>query len=321
MSSFLYKLRFTAPVHFGPSDAALSLYSSEESFRADTLFSALCHTLLSADGETALESLFEAVRSGELKLSDAMPWRGDDLYLPKPFFQGKSSEDLPSHLRKAVKKLRWIPIRGFEAFSDSVHGGRPFVPPENESFGVHEEHTKAAVSEGEDTVPYQVGAFRFRDGCGLWFILCCPEGEAGRYEKLIRLLGLGGIGGELSSGYGSFEIEDLIPLDDASDGQTGWLSGALVKEGGTYLLLTSSLPPDEGLEAVLDGAFYGLIRRGGFIQSETYSDEPQKKDTQYFLASGSVLRRRFSGGLLTVGNAGNHKVYRYSSPVFLGVDL
>lgn len=45
MSCFLFSLRFTAPVHFGLSDAAMSLYASEETFRADTLFSALCHTL------------------------------------------------------------------------------------------------------------------------------------------------------------------------------------------------------------------------------------------------------------------------------------
>ena len=46
MSCFLFSLRFTAPVHFGLSDAAMSLYASEETFRADTLFSALCHTVL-----------------------------------------------------------------------------------------------------------------------------------------------------------------------------------------------------------------------------------------------------------------------------------
>ena len=62
-------------------------------------------------------------------------------------------------------------------------------------------------------------------------------------------------------------------------------------------------------------------RRGGFIQSETYAAEPQKKDTQYFLAAGSVLKRKFSGGLFNVGESGKHPVYRYSAPVLLGVSL
>ena len=46
MNYFLFKLRFETAVHFGPSDAALSLAASEEHVRADTLFSALCQTAL-----------------------------------------------------------------------------------------------------------------------------------------------------------------------------------------------------------------------------------------------------------------------------------
>ena len=65
MSCFLFSLRFTAPVHFGLSDAAMSLYASEETFRADTLFSALCHTALHAEGEAGVTRLCEAVRRGE----------------------------------------------------------------------------------------------------------------------------------------------------------------------------------------------------------------------------------------------------------------
>lgn len=81
MSCFLFSLRFTAPVHFGLSDAAMSLYASEETFRADTLFSALCHTALHAEGEAGVTRLCEAVRRGELTLSDAMPYCGDTFYL------------------------------------------------------------------------------------------------------------------------------------------------------------------------------------------------------------------------------------------------
>ena len=50
MNCFLYRLRFNTPVHFGSSDSALSLYESEDHFRADTLFSALCHTALQLFG-------------------------------------------------------------------------------------------------------------------------------------------------------------------------------------------------------------------------------------------------------------------------------
>ena len=128
MSCFLFSLRFTAPVHFGLSDAAMSLYASEETFRADTLFSALCHTALHAEGEAGVTRLCEAVRRGELTLSDAMPYCGDTFYLPKPFIHAPSSEELPAKQRKTMKKLRWLPMHAFERFSVSVHGGAAFVP-------------------------------------------------------------------------------------------------------------------------------------------------------------------------------------------------
>ena len=66
MNYFLYQLEFNTAVHFGGSDSALSLYQSEDHFRADTLFSALCHTALQLDGESGLNRLLELARKGEL---------------------------------------------------------------------------------------------------------------------------------------------------------------------------------------------------------------------------------------------------------------
>ena len=50
MDYYLYKLKFDGAVHFGQSESALSLYTTADHFRADTLFSALCHTAGSASG-------------------------------------------------------------------------------------------------------------------------------------------------------------------------------------------------------------------------------------------------------------------------------
>ena len=71
MNCCLYQLRFNTAVHFGGSDSALSLYSSEANFRADTLFSALCHTALQVSGPDGVEKLIGLVRQGALLLSDA----------------------------------------------------------------------------------------------------------------------------------------------------------------------------------------------------------------------------------------------------------
>lgn len=316
MSYLLFKLAFDAPVHFGPSDSALSLYTSEEFFRAYTLFSALCHT---AGDE--LDRLVKSVQNDCLRFTDAMPWRGDALFLPKPCFSAERTSDISPELRKKVKKLKWIPVSAMNAFTASLRGEEPFIPQNADRFGRLEERTRAAVSDGEDAVPYQVGAFRFDDDCGLWFIAECREEDASWLEHLVTMLGYSGIGGKTSSSFGAFHLDDLVYLDDPFDDETEWLSSALHTDADRYLLLTSCLPAESELDAVIPSASFQLVRRGGFVQSDSYAAAPQKKQTQYFLSSGAVVGRRFNGGLFDVGQHGNHPVYRYSRPIFLGVDL
>ena len=110
MNYFLFKLQFDIAVHFGGADSALSLYTSEETLRADTLFSALCHETLVQHGEEALEQLCAQVRQGKFLLSDTMPWYGETFYLPKPIAASESTEEVETTLRKKVKKLAWMPV-------------------------------------------------------------------------------------------------------------------------------------------------------------------------------------------------------------------
>lgn len=100
MNYFLFKLQFDTAVHFGGADSALSLYTSEETLRADTLFSALCHETLVQHGEEALEQLCAQVRQGKFLLSDTMPWYGETFYLPKPIAASGSTEEVETTLRK-----------------------------------------------------------------------------------------------------------------------------------------------------------------------------------------------------------------------------
>ena len=104
MNYFLFKLQFETAVHFGSSDAALSLATSEEHVRADTLFSALCQTALCLYGPEGAEELCGQVQEGKLLLSDTMPWRGDTLFLPKPVTPVETEQDLPSDQKKKRKK-------------------------------------------------------------------------------------------------------------------------------------------------------------------------------------------------------------------------
>ena len=85
MNYFLFKLSFHTPCHFGSSDSALSLYTSEDHFCADTLFSALCHTARTLYGNSGVEALIEKAQKDQLFLSDACPGAASGTICPARF--------------------------------------------------------------------------------------------------------------------------------------------------------------------------------------------------------------------------------------------
>lgn len=321
----LHKLAFDAAVHFGGTASSLSLYRSEDHFCADTLFSALCHTALSLGGQEELAALCREAGEGNLLLSDGMPWLDETFFLPRPTVSAQSETELPAARRKALKKLRWIPVEDFAAFSASVRGGPAYDPDAAQpDFGLRASVAKVQVIPGADARPYQVGLYRFRDNAGLWFLAgCATQALAEELQRLVEGLSLSGIGGETSAGYGAFHLADtVIFLNEPFDPVTEWLYAALCDEKAErQLLLSTSLPSDEELTALLPESEYMLTRRAGFVRSADFAPEARRKATQLFLSAGSVLPGRFRPKLYQVGEAGTHPVYRLSAPLFLGVTL
>ena len=322
----LYKLKFDGAVHFGQSESALSLYTTADHFRADTLFSALCHTALSLWGEDGVQALVKQAEADELLLSDSMPWRElaheDVFYLPKPCAVSEKKREIPAELRKKMKRLLWIPVSDMGRFEQSIRGDALYKP-KDEAFGIASERTSVSIAEGADATPYQVGSFRFYPDCGLYIIVGVrTEAQAERMDRLISALGMSGIGGKISSGYGSFTVEERIDLCAPFDAQTKWLHDALEKRDAKHqLLLTTSLPADDELEDALEGAQYQLVRRAGYVQSDTFAKSPVRKRTQMFMAAGAMLNRPFRGALYTVAQNERHAVVRYAKPMMLGVSF
>ena len=319
MNYYLFKLRFDTAVHFGTSDSALTLSSAEAHFCADTLFSALCHSAVSLYGSSAADRLCDDVRAGKLVLSDGMPWKGDSFYIPKPYLNSEIALDVPETLRKKMKKLRWIAIDTFGSFFSSIRGEQIYEP-EDDRFGVREEHTKVQIKEMV-AVPYPIGVFRFFDNCGLYFIAGTnDEASAKHLHTLLTGIGLSGFGGRGSTGYGRFQVVEMIDLSKSEKPEHLFWQNALSAESGRYILLTTSMPDDAEWEETLHNAQYQVTRRGGFAHTES-TPHAFKKRTQYFLSAGSVLTRRFRGALFAVGSKPTDRVFRYSVPIMLGVDL
>ena len=330
MSYFLIRLRFNTAVHFGASDSADSLSLSLDHILADTLFSALCHTALQLYGESEVERLISMAKAGSFKLSDTMPWRvdekGDDeWYLPKPMIHSNHKTEISHDEQKKLKKLKWISVNDFQKYIDSVNDKVKFAP-ENEAaqFGFDECVTRVAIDESSGNTPYRVGLYRFCEDCGLYIIAEIDDEYEERLASLLYTLGCNGLGGKVTSGLGKFDFDaadDMLKLDANNSYAPEWLHRALTNPSRANMLLTSSLPRDDELEKSLDGASYLLVRRGGFAMSESFAPTPTKKRTQYFFRAGSMFERRYDGDVYIVGKGAAHSVYRYSKPIFLGVEV
>lgn len=311
MEYFLYKLNFSTALHIGKDAGAVSLDSSRMAIHADTLFAALC---CEAAGDERLARLVECFREGTLTISDALPFAGEELFLPRPvLYTGNSRREGDAGLKKALKDLEYIPLSFFGEYLKGLT--RTEIDPDKlkVSFGQSVVVTRAALKGNEQPMPYHLAAWRFVPGAGLYLIVRRKGEAAGQLlTSLLTRLGLSGIGGKQSSGWGKFEV--------SRGGMPPELLKLLQDEEAPYqMLLGTALPPDEELDRALENSWYSLVRRGGFVRSATYAPGQLKKRTIYMLASGSCLRRRFKGGMFDLSDNGAHPVWRCGNSLFVGV--
>ena len=294
----LYRLSFPNGLHAGEHN----LDESQSIVRADTLFSALfIEAMKHADGTA--EALLEAARSSSFLISDAFPYIGETEYLPKPMCRVEVQDRQgDSVIKKAFKSLTYIPMNQLNRYME----GKLDALAEKEKLsglGVHDLKTSAAIAGQEETMPYHVGAFYFNRGNGLYVIMGMEDTAC---ESLLYSLSYDGLGGKRSSGFGRFVVEAVRDLDE--DPFKG--------EGSLYMTLSTALPAEEELEDALKGASWQMLRRGGFVASETYADEQRKKKDLYVMAAGSCFCSRFAGDVYDVSDGGTHPVYRYAKPLF-----
>ena len=305
MNYYIYRLKFKTPVHFGDG----RLNGSIGVIYADTLFSALCCEAVAMYGKSGAEKLFNAVNDGKMLISDTMPY-ADTLYLPKPMTLVGSNEKGDSSLKKKFKNLKYIPVKDLNVF---LSGG---YEPKESSFGKEDIRVCVRVNEEEDPDPFDVGIYDFfhsendKQNTGLYFIAGLSDDFCDTFDELMTSLSYSGIGGKRSSGYGKFSFTKM-------DG------AALAKrfEGNfkMYMSLSISMTDGDELKDIIPNASYELIRRGGFVFSGDYSDDPLKKRDMYCFKSGACFDRRFDGKVFDVSDGGAHPVYRYAKPLLFGI--
>lgn len=293
------------------------------------------------------DGLLDAARCGSLRLSDAFPYIGDTLYLPKPMVAADAfdaqnrarearGERMDSRERKANKQLAYIPAASYPSYLAGTFDALAAL----ESFELGKASLQARVNltraDGGDALPFFVGGYSFASDAGLYFI------SSGTYdlEPLLEQLSYSGLGGKRTSGYGRFEfcVQGDNPLaqvkrrgsQQAQTRQKGKskrskrraaAQTAQASQPKTHVLLSSALPTSGELtDALLKGARYKLIHRGGFVQSTSRSNTPQKKRDMYLFAAGSTFERKFEGDVFDVNaTLGSHPVWRYAKAMWAEV--
>ena len=134
----------------------------------------------------------------------------------------------------------------------------------------------------EEPQPYRVSTYHFTDGSGL-YIIAGMESEKDQecLDELFESLQYTGLGGKKSSGMGRLKCRVCdIPRE---------IKEQLTKKASMHLLLSTALPEDEELEDILKGATYSLLKRSGFIDSQTYAAQQMKKVIFMFFLRVPVL--------------------------------
>ena len=303
-----YKMVFQNGVHFGNN----TIEGSEYIFHADTLFSALCHEAIK-NGMDKFEQLLKFVKNDKLLISDAMPYCGDTLYIPKPMKRIEYEDQGNSSVKKAFKNLSYIPVDRLNEYLM----GKLDVQKERDRFaklGIMYSRNMVSIRGKEETEPYRVGIFQFHHGNGLYIIIGYESDEQqDLMEELLVQLSFAGIGGKRSSGLGRFELDSCKLSNDTLR--------RLEENGNTYITLSIALPQKEEMENVLENSSYQLIKRSGFVASDKYADEYLRKRDIYVMNAGSCFSTKFKGDVFDVSLGGNHPVYRYAKPFLMEVDL
>lgn len=320
--------RFTSPVHFGDAAEGGDLGEILSYCRADTFFSALCREAADISQEL-LACVVEGVQRGKLRFSDLFPWKKGtscyELYLPRPVMNLPHTEQAEtlsyeevreqSGERKKYKKRSFIRASEMESYLQERNiSAQP-------DFGKEELRTQYNAREKR---PYGIGAYHFMPDAGLYLILSGDEELAEKLEPLIKLLGMAGIGGKRSSGFGKYIFED-DPLDLSDENTYGGDDVSLYKmlcagHSNCYMALSSFLP--EKLEVGDMSSGTGkIIKRGGFAWSREMTG-PAKVSSVYMMASGSCFSKRLEGRIADVNNGSvPHPVYKYGKGLFVGLPL
>ncbi|MBV9034720.1 MAG: hypothetical protein JO182_09530 [Acidobacteriaceae bacterium] len=335
----LLRLRPLGPWRFGPGEGGQ--HQIDTLFRSDRLYSALT---LAAESLGFLEEWLDATARAQapaVVFSSLFPYQGDTLFVPPPLTiwpPPASSVTSPSPV--FLSKMRWeaarfIPVTTIETLlsGQSILAEQWIVDAESGCLLRRDRPSQSPfrvvtrTRVGVDRIsrasahPHASACVEFESGSGLWSIFRFGDEAAeatwgNRIKACLRLLADTGFGGHRSSGWGQTADPEF-----RSGRWPGLLTPTLdrlMRAGGVngdeplfWLLSLYSPAPSDSVDWSLGN--YGLVVRGGRIQSSAYAGTDTLKKNVRMIAEGSVLsvQQEPVGTAVNVAPDGfPHPVYR-----------
>lgn len=325
----LYQLKFLTPVHFGSEKRGTSLENANIMCHSDTLFSAICNEYVKLYDELELDDYKELFEDGKILISSMFPYKGSDLFVPKPsiMVERKNVNEEESARayknKKKMKKLEFISVCDFQNYINCIKTGEQFTYDEEDyEIAKYSDNAKVSLRTNEDENKlYHVGTYTFKEDAGLYFIAAFEEESyAEQFENILTSLQYSGIGGKRTSGYGKFEYDDIELNGNLLPSEQALLD--LLKAEGRYRMALSVVSPDENeIETDFSNSFYNLIKRDGFIYSVDYAETLVKRKNLVMFKEGSCFDIPIKGTIQDVSDNGKHSIYRYGKAITIGVEV
>jgi CRISPR type III-A-associated RAMP protein Csm4 len=339
----LLRLRPLGPWRFGPGEGGQ--HQVDTLFRSDRIYSALT---LAAESLGFLEEWLDATARAQtpaVVFSSLFPYQADTLFAPPPHTvwpPPASSVTSPSPV--FLSKMRWAAARFVPmTVVEALLSGQPILAdqwiidaesgcllrrdrPSQSPFRVVA-RTRGAVDRISTASSHlhASACIEFESSSGLWSIIRFQDESAAatwsnRVKACFRLLADTGFGGHRSSGWGQTAEPEfrngrwpglLTPaLDRLARTQDN--GAATHEEAPLFWLLSLYSPaPSDAVDWSLGS--YGLVVRGGRVQSSAYAATGAVKKSVRMVAEGSVLSapQEPVGAAVDVAPDGfTHPVYR-----------
>lgn len=316
MDAYIFKLKFTSPVHFG--DTGIDLENVLETVSSDTLFSALVNSISANLGsEEASKFVNDFIKEPPFIFTSLFPFYKEMFFLPKPMDDSFIDENLKRELGKELKKINWLEKKDFllwikrESFSKEkiteIKSYQLFVKNSYKK----EIRPRVTIDRNTNqTTIYHCGYIYYSSEAGLYGIVCFKDKTyLNKFKLALNLLGQTGLGGEKTYGCGMFDVE-IHEIDSVFN--------AILNINAEKLTLLSLYHPEDKELSQLSDVLecYNFTRKKGWISSGRHS-LPLKRKSVGFITEGSVLKNAVKGKLVDVtpenipANMLKHKVFRY----------